>query len=309
MLDSSPGFPDLLERVKDRYATLPLQAQRVARWLIERPDDVALLSTRQQARSLDVAPATLTRFAKNFGFAGYDALRGVLQGRLRARAAAFAPEARRMVARRNASGAHALAAGVLDAISENLATLRDPAVLTALQKAAQLLSRGRRIYVLGSRSSYPIAYQFFYVASFGGAPVVLVDGPGGIGIDALRGAGAADVMFAVSVAPYSRATVEAAAHGAERRVGVIALTDSSLSPLAVRARAVLTVPTSTPSFFHTMSAAFAVAETLAALVVAERGPQAIRATQRADQELRSLYAYLDADRGLRRRARVAKDKP
>ncbi len=214
-----------------------------------------------------------------------------------------------MVARRNASGAHALAAGMLDAISENLATLRDPTVLRGLQKAAQLLSRGRRIYVLGSRSSYPIAYHFFYVASFGGAPVVLVDGPGGIGIDALRGAGAADVMFAVSVAPYSRATVEAAAHGAERRVGVIALTDSSLSPLAVRARAVLTVPTSTPSFFHTMSAAFAVAETLAALVVAERGPQAIRATQRADQELRSLYAYLDADRGLRRRARVAKDKP
>jgi DNA-binding MurR/RpiR family transcriptional regulator len=299
----------LLERVRNRYATLPLQAQRVARWLIERPDDVALLSTRQQARSLDVAPATLTRFAKHFGFAGYDALRGVLQGRLRARAAAFAPEARRMVARRNASGAHALAAGVLDALSENLATLRDPAVLTALHKAAQLLSRGRRIYVLGSRSSYPIAYQFFYVASFGGAPVVLVDGPGGIGIDALRGAGAADVMFAVSVAPYSRATVEAAAHGAERRVGVIALTDSSLSPLAVRARAVLTVPTATPSFFHTMSAAFAVAETLAALVVAERGPQAIRATRRADQELRSLYAYLDADRGLRRRARVTKDKP
>ena len=47
MLDSAPDFPDLLERVKDRYATLPVQAQRVARWLIERPDDVALLSTRQ----------------------------------------------------------------------------------------------------------------------------------------------------------------------------------------------------------------------------------------------------------------------
>jgi hypothetical protein len=96
--------------------------------------------------------------------------------------------------------------------------------------------------------------------------------------------------------------------GAERRVGVIALTDSSLSPLAVRARAVLTVPTATPSFFHTMSAAFAVAEMLAALVVAERGPQAIRATQQTGQELRSLYAYLDADRGPRRRARVAKEK-
>jgi DNA-binding MurR/RpiR family transcriptional regulator len=309
MLDSAPDFPDLLERVRDRYAALPVRAQRVARWLIERPDDVALLSTRQQARAIDVAPATLTRFAKTFGFAGYDALRGVLQGRLRARAAAFAPRARRMVARRDASGANALAAGVLDAIADNLETLRDNATLRSLHKAALLLSRGRRIYVLGSRSSYPVAYHFFYVASFGGAPVVLVDGPGGIGIDALRGANSADIMFAVSVAPYTRATVEAVAHGAERRVGVIALTDSPLSPLALRARAVLTVPTATPSFFHTMSAAFAVAETLAALVVAERGPQAIRATERADQDLRSLYAYLGAEPGTRRRARVTKGKP
>ena len=71
----------------------------------------------------------------------------------------------------------------------------------------------------------------------------------------------------------------------------------------------LTVPTATPSFFHSMAAAFALAETLAALIVAERGPQAVDATRRADQELRSLYAYLDANRGARQRARMAKGKP
>jgi DNA-binding MurR/RpiR family transcriptional regulator len=162
--------------------------------------------------------------------------------------------------------------------------------------------------VLGSRSSYPVAYHFFYIASFGGAPVSLVDGAGGIGVDAMRGASVGDVMFAVSVAPYARATVEAAAHAAARRVRVIALTDSPLSPLAARAGYVLTVPTATPSFFHSMSAAFALVETLAALVVAERGPKAVDATRRADQELRSLYAYLDAHRGTRH-LRVASRKP
>ncbi len=179
----------------------------------------------------------------------------------------------------------------------------------ALQKAARLLSHGRRIYVLGNRSSYPVAYHFYYVASFAGRRSILVDGPGGIGIDALRSAGAGDVMFAVSVAPYTRATVEAVAHATARRVRVIALTDSPLSPLAARARAVLTVPTTTPSFFHSMSAAFAIAEALAALVVAERGPQAVEATQRTDQELRSLYAYLGAERGKRQRPRAAGGKP
>jgi DNA-binding MurR/RpiR family transcriptional regulator len=308
MLDSSPDFPNLLQRVEENYARLPAQAKHVARWLVEHPDDVALLSAREQAKSLGVAPATLTRFAQHFGFAGYDDLRRVSQRRLRARAGAFVPEARRMVARRKASGAAALAEGVVDAIAANIDSLRGNATPAKLQKAAQLLSRGRRIYVLGSRSSYPVAYHFFYIASFGGAPVILVDGPGGIGVDALRGAGAGDVMLAVSVVPYTRATLDAAAHAAARGVGVIALTDSPLSPLAAGARAVLTVPTATPSFFHSMSAAFAVAETLAALVVAERGPQALEAIRRADRELRSLYAYLDADRGARR-PRAAKGKP
>lgn len=309
MLDSQPDFGALLERVRERYTRLPTQAQRVARWLVERPDDVALLSTRKQARSLGVAPATLTRFAKHFGFAGYEALRGVSQQRLRTRATAFAPEARRMVARRAAVGGGALAEGVLAAIAANLDLVRDPAALPELQRATRLLARARRIYVLGNRSSFPIAYHFYYVASFGGAPAILLDGAGGIGIDALRGARVGDAMFAVSVAPYTRATIEAASHGAARRLGVVAITDSPLSPLAARARAVLIVPTATPSFFHSMSAAFTVAETLAALVVAERGPRAVAATQRTDRELRSLYAYLDNDRRGRRTSRVATLRP
>jgi DNA-binding MurR/RpiR family transcriptional regulator len=308
MFDSCSDFPELLRRVQEDYTELPAQAQHVARWLVEHPDDVALMSAREQAALVGVAPATLTRFAKRFGFAGYDALRAVSQRRLLARAGAFAPETRRMVARRKVSGAEALAEAVFDAISTNIDTLRGNTTSASLRKAAQLLSRARRIYVLGSRSSYPVAYHFFYIASFGGAPVSLVDGPGGIGVDAMRGAGIGDVMFAVSVAPYARATVEAAAHAAARRVGVIALTDSPLSPLAARARHVLTVPTATPSFFHSMSAAFALAETLAALVVAERGPKAVDATRRADQALRSLYAYLDTHRGTRHPG-VARHEP
>jgi len=143
MLDPAPDFSDLLESVKEGYAQPPARAQRVARWLVERPEDVALLSTRQQARSLGLAPATLTRFAKHFGFAGYEALRGLSQQRLRAHAASFAPEARRMRWR----GAR----------------------LPALPRAARLLARGRHLYVLGNRSSFPIAYPFYYVPAFGGA--------------------------------------------------------------------------------------------------------------------------------------------
>jgi len=43
MFDSCSDFPELLQRVQDNYAGLPAQAQHVARWLVEHPDDVALI--------------------------------------------------------------------------------------------------------------------------------------------------------------------------------------------------------------------------------------------------------------------------
>jgi len=151
MFDSCSDFTELVQRVQENYAGLPAQAQHVARWLVEHPDDVALMSAREQAGSMGVAPATLTRFAKRFGFAGYDALRAVSQRRLRVRAGSFAPETRRMVARRKVSGAEALGEGVFDEIATNIATLRADTTPAKLRKAAQLLSRGHQRHVVWMR--------------------------------------------------------------------------------------------------------------------------------------------------------------
>ena len=62
-------------RLKATFDELSPRLKEAARWVIDHPDDVALLSTREQARRAGVTPATMTRLAQRLGLAGYDGVR------------------------------------------------------------------------------------------------------------------------------------------------------------------------------------------------------------------------------------------
>src|SRR5260370_7004953 len=59
-------------RLKADFENLSPQLQEAARWVIDHPADVALLSLREQARRAGIAPATLTRLAQRLPLRGYD---------------------------------------------------------------------------------------------------------------------------------------------------------------------------------------------------------------------------------------------
>src|SRR5262245_5769370 len=281
----------LQSRLLASLDALPPQLRSAARWMLDHPDDVALLSMRGQAERAGVPPVTMTRLAQRMGFEGYDDVRDLYAQAVRRRAIGFADKGGALVARGKSDGESRLLADMLAATGENLQRLAGPEVLAQVRAAARILGGARAILALGQRSSFGVAFHFHYVASFLGADCRLIDGAGGTGADALRGAGKGDALFAVSVKPYVRTTLELARHAASRGIVVVALTDSAASPLARQARAAIVVPTDSPSFFHTMLPAFAVAELLVALLATRRGEQALDAIAATEAELAALDVY------------------
>jgi DNA-binding MurR/RpiR family transcriptional regulator len=83
-------------------------------------------------------------------------------------------------------------------------------------------------------------------------------------------------MLVISVHPYTRVTIEQALVAHRRQVPIIAITDSEVSPLVRIANRVVKVGTKSKSFFQTMTAVLAAAETLAAMI-AMRAPDAVLA--------------------------------
>jgi DNA-binding MurR/RpiR family transcriptional regulator len=278
------------------FDQMPTQLQAAARWALDNPQEVALLTVREQAKRAGVVPATMTRLAQRLGFAGYDAVRSLYAESLRRRSAAFSGKAEALLARRKLKGEAALAYDLVDALVHQTANLSAPAALAQLTAATTVIARARRVYALGQRSSYPIAFHFAYVFGLAGGDVRLLDGAGATGSDGLRGAGKGDALVAVSVKPYTRAAVATALYAARRGVDIVAITDSAVSPLARAARAAIIVPTDSPSFFHTMTPAFAAAEALAALLAAAAGAGALAAVRAMEQQFGALSTHLLAPR-------------
>jgi DNA-binding MurR/RpiR family transcriptional regulator len=235
----------------------------------------------------------MTRLAQRLGFDGYDAVRDLYAENLRRRASSvFSPKAAALVARRKLTGEAALAHDLIDTLVHQMAGLSATESLGQLAAAVGVIAKARRVFVLGQRSCYPVAFHFAYVFGLAGGWTQLLDAPGGTGSDVLRDAQKGDALLAISVKPYTRTTVEVTRHAARRGVSVIAITDSAVSPLARVAGAAILVPTESPSFFHTVTPAFAVAETLAALLAAAGGEGALTAVREIEDQMRSLSTHV-----------------
>ncbi len=278
-------------RLKAAFDQLSPQLKEAARWVIDHPDDVALLSTREQARRAGVTPATMTRLAQRLGLAGYDGVRALYADAVRQRPESYRGRAEELLIRRETEGDPALIQDIFASLTQHLQHLSSPDAVGRFTAAADRIAGAERVFCIGLRSSFAVAYIFHYVRSLFGSKSVLVDGSGGSDIDALRTIGKADVLLAISVRPYVRHTLEAAQYASDRDATIIALTDSEVSPLAAVATDMILVRTETPSFFHTMAPAFAAVECLAALVAARRGPDALAALEASERQLEDFGIY------------------
>jgi DNA-binding MurR/RpiR family transcriptional regulator len=92
--------------------------------------------------------------------------------------------------------------------------------------------------------------------------------------------------------PYTRLTIELAEYAASQGITIVAITDSEVAPLAQIAQHTVIVSTESPSFFHAMSPAFAVAEVLGAIIAGRGGDVALASLRHSDGHLAALNTHL-----------------
>jgi len=286
----------LTDRIVKAFKTMPGQLQTAARYVLDRPQDVALLSMREQARRAGVQPATMTRFAQRLGLDGYETVRELYAEAIRTDGLGFAGRAGVQVASQKAKGDRALAIEMAETLTKQIARLGQPDAVDQLVVAATLLASANRIFCLGLRACHAVAWQLHYVLSLLGDRTVLLDGIAGVGRDQIRSVTPKDVLFATSIEPYTHATIEAAQYAHGRGVPIVALTDSAVSPLAQIARQSILVPTDSPSFFHSLTPAFVVGEILAAIVAGRGGKASLDALRRTEAQLAAFHVHLSRRR-------------
>ena len=233
MTESVRTYDDLKAAISEGYPRMSPQLQRIARFALEKPHDLALGTVATLARATEVQPSSMIRFANALGFSGFSQMQQLFQGHLVERSASYRERIEQM--RRGARAADPGGVGVLhqfvgDAVGE-LSRLEENVHADDIGAAVQLLAGASRINVLAQRRAFPIACYLAYALNQLELPVRLLDGLGGMLHEFARNIGPGEVLLAASFRNYSPDVIATAAACRERGATVIAITDSTLSPL------------------------------------------------------------------------------
>ena len=281
------------------FAKVPLdglspELLRAARWIEAHPREVALHSMRECARRADLAPASLSRLSQALGFVGFDAVKSLCQESFTAQAGyAGRAEVLQASARRSKDWLTLLN----EAQHANTASISALNQARQLEAAADTMLKAQRVYFLGLRASHGLALYLHYTYGLLAPNGVLVQGLGGTLSDQIGEMSSSDLLVAMSFAPYTRQTVDAVAQAQMQEADLLVLTDSALSPIARSAAHTLLFRADSPSYFHSMVGALALAEALAAAVAVRGGRKVLARLQSRQDRLGSQGAYWDKRTG------------
>ena len=164
-----------------------------------------------------------------------------------------------------------------------------------MAEVGQIMKAAGRLFILGLWANYSLAFYLSYVLRTFMPNIVLLEGRVGMLIDELGDIGPKDVPVVISYEPYALDAVKATEHAVESGAAVIAMTDTTLSPIAPRATKILILLTASASFYESLVPTMTLLEGLVCCLAARGGPR-IALRVKAELERREDFGAYWRDR-------------
>lgn len=283
---SLKDYEDLIRVIHEKHDSMSKAYQRIAVYLTQNPNDVAIKSVNSIAESCGIHASSFVRFAQSLGFTGFKKLQEVFQRRLSTAAPGFEARIKALKGELGGGKAEGDSSLLRDLVLRDIASLQEllnDVTSESLSNAVTLMKKAKVIFLVGQLRSAPVVELMRYVLTMLGKRTVLLDASGGLATHMGKLMGPGDLLIAVSFRFYARETVNIVEDAAARGVPVVAITDSTLSPLAKDATALFTVPEHEYIFSRSLAAPMCIAQallvSLAAKLQKEKAPRIPTVTQ------------------------------
>lgn len=283
----------VLDRLRSSLDELSPQLRRAGLYILEHPEEVAMLSMRQASEKAQVQPVTMLRLAQRLGFESYIPFQKLFRNRLRQASDPFSSLAQKIQSQTPVGLEDRLVSEILEHELATVSRAYSKENAEQLREAAATLLKARRVFIVGLRSYFPVAFYLHYCCRMFLDSARLLDGTGGTLGDDLRGAGPEDAVLAISYSPYTQDTVSTVRYCADRKAQIVTITDSPDAPIAQMAAHVLLSPDRNPAFFHSVTGAMTLAQSLVAVMVAQAGEAAVQALRECEEQLAEFHAYTE----------------
>lgn len=281
---------DLLKQIEALYKSFSKGQKRIANYISENYDSAVNLTAAKLGKIVGVSESTVVRFATELGFKGYpqfqDALEEIVKNKLNS--------IQRIRMTTNKIEKSDILHTVLQSDKDNIKRTQEDISKEEFDKAVKLISDANHIYVVGGRSCEPLSHFMAYYLNYIFADVRLVDsGSIAESFEDIHRIGPDDVVIGITFPRYSVDTVKIIEFSKNRQASVIALTDSTVSPLTQYADCVLYAKSDMVSFADSLVAPLSVINALIAALSIQNSEKVLKTMEGLEKIWKEFSVYAD----------------
>lgn len=240
---------ELLARINQTGRRLSKGQKRIAEYIVNHYDKAAFMTASKLGDKVQVSESTVVRFAIALGYDGYPALQKALQEMIRTRLTAV-----QRVEMTGDMSESAVLGMVFKADMQNIRQTIEDLDEANFSRTVDALCEAERVYVVGVRSSAPLAQFLGYYMNFIRDNVMVITSGISDVLEQVARVGEKDVVLGISFPRYSRRTIEAMNYAKGKGATVVSLTDTPLSPLGEASDFCLTARSDMASFVDSLVA-------------------------------------------------------
>ena len=240
---------ELIQRLNHSGKKLSKSHRRIAECIVTHYDKVVFMTASKLGEYVGVSESKVVRFAAALGYSGYPQLQKALQELLRHRLTA----SQRFELTNDMDHVQVLNK-VLKADIQNIRSTLDEIDISSFECAIDMILQARQIYVMGLRSSAPIAEFFVHYLKFIFSNVRVVTSGVSDVFEQLSRIGEGDLLIGISFPRYASRSIEAMDFARKQGASLIAITDGPLSPLHSTADICLMAKSDMSSFVDSFAA-------------------------------------------------------
>lgn len=260
---------NIVQRIRNIHQRLSKGHKKIANYVINNYEQAAYMTATRLGAQVGVSESTVVRFASELGYEGYAELQKAIQELVQTR---LTPNQRIEFTKRRIGRTDILEKVMqtdIDKIRHTINHLdRD-----AFYKSVDAILSARTIYIIGARSSEPIARMLNYNLSLIFDNVKFVNPTSSAEVfEQMFSIGSSDLLFAFSFPRYSTRMINAVKYAKSKDATVVVCTDSDISPLVEYATHVLMAQSGMAAFMDSLIAPLSIINAIIVEITNRREP-------------------------------------
>lgn len=258
---------DILTVLQSNLPEFSKGQRAIARYITESYDKAAFMTANRLGKTVGVSESTVVRFAMELGFDGYPAMQKALQEMVVNRLTSV----QRIEVANSRIGKQDVLTSVIQSDMEKLRQTAEIVSRTDFLAAVDEILKARKVYIIGVRSTAPLAEFLGYYLSqmLDNVQVVTTSGTSAV-FEQIISADQRDAVVAFSFPRYSTSTAQGARYCRSKGARVIGITDSSASPLGRNCDHVLLAKSDMISLVDSLTAPLSIVNALIVAIASRR---------------------------------------